>query len=74
MEFKYNLNDTVFSILDYCVCEHQVSAVSISKDSILYTCNSLHALKESDLFLTKEECKKALKDKLDKKLKEIDAL
>lgn len=77
MEFKYKLDDIVFSILDYCFCEHQVSSVSISKDSILYICNSIYAVKESDLFLTKDECKKALKalkDKIDKKLKDLDVL
>lgn len=74
MEFKFLLDSEIYCMRDYNLCKSKVSAISISKDRVLYTCDDLIVMQENELFLTKEECKKALKDKLDKKLKDLDAL
>lgn len=71
MEFKFKLDDVVFYIQNYAIRKHAISAISITKESTLYTCDGLITMQEKDLYSDYDECKKVLILELEKKLKEL---
>jgi len=72
MEFKFKLGEPVFFMQHYTIIEGIIESIKVMQEGVFYSCE-YHgiSLKEKEIFIDYDACKKELITKLRKMIKDL---